>query len=66
MKLKKIEFITFLNDLSNCILLKLLKEQDLIPIYIPINSKDYYSEDSSIGQYMILVSKEFEYNEKLL
>ena len=44
----------------------LLTKQELIPIYIPFNSGNYFQKDSSLSQCILLSSKDFPTNPKCL
>ena len=44
----------------------LLSKQELIPIYIPFNSGNYFQKDSSLAQCILLSSKDFPTNPKCL
>ena len=43
-----------------------LTKQELIPIYIPFNSGNYFQKDSSLAQCILLSSKDFPTNPKCL
>ena len=65
-KVPKEEYDLISQYTSKYILYTLITKQKLIPIYIPFNSGNYLTKDSSHSQCILLASKDFQTNPKCL
>ena len=65
-KVSKEEYDLISQYSSKYILYNLIKKQELLPIYIPFNSENYFEKDSSLAQCIVLASKDFKTNSKCL
>ena len=65
-KVPKEEYDIISQYTSKYILYTLITKQKLIPIYIPFNSGNYLTKDSSHSQCILLASKDFQTNPKCL
>ena len=65
-KISNEEYKELSNYVSNYVLYELITKYEMIPFYIPFNSKNYRERNNSLEQCIILASKDIENNPKCL